>query len=89
MMEGQYEWEGGEDDRADLQAKAVEFAKNYLIFDLDPRGRAIFEHWTTVYARKRTPVNASIGEYAANEAMRAFIENIREQINYARREGNI
>lgn len=81
-----YAWEG-EEQTADVKTLAVGFAKNYLVFLLDPRAKALFEYWEDVYARRRTPVNASINEYVANETMREFLQKIREQIQFAQREG--
>lgn len=85
-MTGVDDWldEGkNEQQRAELQAKAIEFAELYLVFEQDPRAMALLEHWDEHYRRKRTPVNAPHTEYAANEAMRAFIEGIHEQIRFA------
>jgi hypothetical protein len=79
-----YAWEGPSDEeREKLQDAELEFAKLYLVFELDERARALFQHWDDVYARKQTPVNATINEYVANETMRVFLQKIREQIKLA------
>lgn len=65
----------------DRRLKALEFAQNYTaLFVHNPIGRTLLEHWTTTLANKRTPVHAPIAEYAANEAVRAFIQGIHDQI---------
>lgn len=74
----------------DLQANqrkqlALEFAQNYVaLFVHNTVGATLLKHWTETYARKRTPVNAPHTEYAANEAVRAFIEGIHDQIRLAK-----
>lgn len=69
------------DDSAARRLKALDFAANYYaLFVTNPNGRALLEHWTTYLANKPTPTNAPITEYAANEAMRAFIVGIQNQI---------
>jgi hypothetical protein len=78
-----YSWEGGDEQIEKLKAEAIEFAKLYLIFELDERGRALLAHWEDVYARRRTPVDATINQYVANETMREFLQKIREQIELA------
>ncbi|MCE5292897.1 MAG: hypothetical protein LLG14_27190 [Nocardiaceae bacterium] len=69
------------DDADTMRRKALEFAQNYaVLFVHNPVGRTLLEHWTATLANKRTPVNAPITEYAANEAVRAFIQGIHDQI---------
>lgn len=75
--------------REDQQVKRVEFAQNhYAIFESDPRARALLAHWDAAMYRKRTPPGASIQQYAADEAVRAFIAGIHEEIRIAR-EGKV
>lgn len=62
---------------------SIEFARNYEIFVNDPRGRAILDHWDKTLLRKRTPVTAPVQQYAADEAVRAFIHGVRDQIELA------
>lgn len=69
--------------RAEQVAKAREFAQNYLVFEQDGRARALLEHWEQTLLGKRTPVNATIQEYAAAEAVRAFVAGIKHQIALA------
>lgn len=67
---------------------AVEFAQQYRYVFVDNKtGAKLLEHWTRTLARKRTPVNATIQEYAAVEAVRSFIEDIHAQIELTRTEG--
>lgn len=69
------------DERKNL---ALQFAQNYVaVFVHAPQGATLLKHWTETYAKKRTPVNAPHTEYAANEAVRAFIEGIHDQIRRA------
>lgn len=75
--------EGNSEERARLQTAAVAFAKNYLVFLYDERAKALLAHWTATLARRRTFVNAPHTEYAANEALRAFVEDINDQITVA------
>lgn len=67
--------------------KALEVAKLYTVFTTDPRGQQLLAMWDEQLARQRTPVNATIQEYAANEAVRTFVEGIRTQIRFATTEG--
>lgn len=64
--------------------KAIEFARNYEVFVNDPRGRELLEHWNKTLLRKRTPANSSLQQYAFDEATRAFIHGIHDQIELAR-----
>jgi len=78
-----------EQARSEQEALRVEFAQNhYSIFESDPRARALLAQWDAGLYRKRTPVDATLQRYAADEAVRAFIAGIHEQIRIAR-EGKI
>jgi hypothetical protein len=79
----------GPDPQRELQRRqAVEFAQQYVyLFAENPTGKRLLDHWTRTLARKRVPVNATIQEYAATEAVRAFIEEIHAQIRIAQTEG--
>jgi hypothetical protein len=72
-----------EQARARLEAQALEFARNYLVFVRDPRAKALLEHWTKTLARRRISVNAPHTEYAAVCAIRDFVEDIKRQIEIA------
>lgn len=73
------------DTAAELKRKALDFAKMYTaLFEHNPLGRQLLEHWTTTLANKRTSVNAPHTEYAANEAVRAFIQGIHDQIKLSK-----
>ena len=67
----------------EARAQEVAFAKNYELFVTDPRGKAIFEHWEKTLLRKVTPADASLQEYAADNAVRDFINKIQYQIELA------
>jgi hypothetical protein len=66
----------------------VEFARNYLVFETDARARALLEHWDATVLRRRTPVGASLQQYAADEAIRAFVGGIHDELRIAR-EGKV
>lgn len=73
--------------RESQRVLAVTFAQHYLVFEQDPRARALLEHWTKTLSRRRTPVGAPVQEYAANEALRAFVDSIHDQLALAHSEG--
>lgn len=79
------DWLNGSDDEAreEQKNKAVEFAKNYEIFRTDSRGVELLKHWDAVYRRKRTPVDSTVQVYAADAAMREFIQGIYDQLEIA------
>jgi hypothetical protein len=65
-------------------AKAVEFANLYTaVFVSNDAGRQLLAHWTQAL-NKRVPVNATINDYVAIEAQRAFVQDIHNQIAIAR-----
>jgi hypothetical protein len=74
--------------RAAGEALRVEFARNYQVFETEPRAAALLKHWKKTLLLKRTPVGASIQQYAADEAIRAFIGGILEETRVAR-EGKV
>jgi hypothetical protein len=70
--------------QADNAAKAVEFANLYTaVFVSNDAGRQLLAHWTQAL-NKRVPVNATINDYVAIEAQRAFVQDIHNQIAIAR-----
>lgn len=73
----------GAEALAEARVSEISFAKNYEIFVTDPRGKAIFEHWEKTLLRKVTPTDASVQTYAADNAVRDFINKIRYQIELA------
>jgi hypothetical protein len=76
--------------RDEQQAKAVEFAKLYVeAFVFNPAGAKLLEHWNRTLLHYRIPVNATINEYAAVEARRAFVQQIYNEIEFARSEGRL
>jgi hypothetical protein len=71
-------------------AKAVEFAKLYVeAFVFNPSGAQLLKHWDETLLRYRIPVNATINEYAAVEARRAFVQQIYNQIEFAQSGGRL
>jgi hypothetical protein len=62
---------------------SVEFARNYQVFESEPRAAALLKHWDATILRRRTPVGASIQQYAADEAIRAFVAGIHDQLRIA------
>jgi hypothetical protein len=64
--------------------KEREFSELYVAaFVRNVAGAELLSQWTKGLGNKRTPVNAPHTEYAANEAVRAFIDSIHEQIRLA------
>ena len=71
------------------KAAAVETSRMYLLFVDDSRGRELLARWDKTLRRRRVPVNATIQEYAAVEAVRDFVESIYRHIEFAQSEGNL
>lgn len=65
------------------EEKGLVFAQKYLVFQQDPRARELLEYWSKIARRERIPTNASLGEYAARNAFREFIEGVHAQIEFA------
>lgn len=80
-----FEFEGEQREAQDAQAaKAVEFANLYTaVFVSNEAGRQLLAHWTQSL-NKRVPVNATLNDYVATEAVRAFVADIHNQILIAR-----
>lgn len=67
----------------DLQ-KETELAQHYVsAFVHNPSGKALLELWTKTLMNKRVSTNAPHTEYAATEAVRAFVAGIHGQIELA------
>lgn len=87
-------WLDGEDEqgvtaqRADVKAKAVEFAQLYRVFEDDPRAAALLKHWVDTIEQRDVPPSASLQEYAHFEGRRAFIRGIQRELRFAQTEGN-
>lgn len=62
---------------------AIEEAQIYLLFANDERGRELLRRWDERLMNQRTPVDASLQRYAADEAVRAFVAGIHKQIKLA------
>jgi hypothetical protein len=72
------------------QQDNLNFAKLYVeVFVNNAAGKAILSQWTNGIGKKRTPVNGTLQEYAANEAVRVFIQAIQDQIDLAQSEGRL
>jgi hypothetical protein len=81
-----------EQQKANMTETGLVFAQKYLVFagpTSDPRARELLEHWTTVARRKQVPDNASLGELAAHNAFRRFIEGVHVQIEFAQKGQNV
>jgi len=76
----------GEGAREAQRQSAVEFAQAYLVFVDDSRARELLDYWDRTLMNRRVPVDASIQQYAAAEALRAFIAGIHQQIALGREE---
>ena len=85
MVDKDVDWLEADNTEAVEKARSQEisFAKNYELFVTDPRGKAIFEHWEKTLLRKVTPADATLQEYAADNAVRDFINKIQAQIELA------
>lgn len=68
-------------------AAARTYAKLYVAAFVDnPAGAELLRDWNDRLLKARIPVNATINEYVATEARRAFVQAIHEQIALARSE---
>ena len=74
-----------EAQKAEQQQAAYNVAQNYLIFEMDARGKAILSQWQDLARKKKIPAGASVQEYAAENAIREFVEGISAQIELAKR----
>lgn len=71
-------------EAAQTRKLALDFANMYVVlFVHNTIGVQLLKHWEDSLMNKRTPVNAPLTEYAANEAVRAFIAGIKGQIKIA------
>jgi len=71
--------------RKDQERQAIEDAQPYLLFVDDERGRQLMQRWDRDLWNLRTPPDAPIQQYAADEALRAFIARLKIQIELAQR----
>ena len=73
-------------ERERQHALAVDYARLYTSAFVDnPAGATLLADWTERLLNKRIPINAPHTEYAAVEAVRAFVHDIHQQIEMARR----
>lgn len=76
------------DERQELvRQQALEYAKLFLVFELDTRAAELLKNWIEGVESRDTPPNASHAEYAYWEGRRAFIRGIERQIKFAKTEG--
>lgn len=73
--------------REEQRSEGLRIASLYTVFETDERGRELLSLWTREVRGRRTPVNAPISQYAANEALRQFVDGIHEQISLAKGQG--
>lgn len=73
-------------EREDQEEKGFIFSQKYLVFagaTADPRARELLEQWTQAVRRKVVPPAAGLGEHAAANGLREFIEGINAQVELA------
>ena len=75
---------GGKDQREANVAEGRRIASLYTVFETDDRARELLQLWDETLLNKRTATNAPHTEYAANEALRAFVHGIHVQIKLAK-----
>ena len=68
---------------SEQRAEGFRIAQLYTVFETDERARRV-EDGDTALLRKRTKRQRPHTEYAANEALRAFVDGIHEQIRLAK-----
>lgn len=72
----------------DSARKALDFSRLYVeVFVNSPAGARLLEQWDSALIRKRVPVNATVNEYVATEAQRAFVQGILDQIRIVQAQG--
>lgn len=73
---------------AENARKALDFSRLYVeVFVNSPAGARLLAHWDSALIRKRVPVNATVNEYVATEAQRAFVQGIIDQIRVVQAQG--
>lgn len=80
------DWLEGDADETRQMATnaALEHAQLFLVFEETERGRALLEYWDRICIHHRTPVNAPITQYAADEARREFVAGIHRNLDLLR-----
>lgn len=77
-----------EDEQAEDRLKeadaALAFAQKHLFFETDPRAVELLKFWEDNVCARRVPVGSTLDAYAAAEAVRAFIGEIRRQVTIAK-----
>lgn len=67
--------------KEEIQTKEREFAQLYVeLFVNNPTGAQLLAHWEKAIFWRPTPPESSLQRYAADEARRQFIREIRGQI---------
>ena len=72
-----------EQRKAEQKILALETAKMYEVFVDTPRAKEILDLWEATIVNVTTPVESSIQKYAADNALRDFVQGIRRQIKMA------
>jgi hypothetical protein len=82
MVNRDVDWLEGdvEQTRAEQRVKALETAQLYLVFVENPRAKQLLEFWEANVLNVKTPVEASLQRYVADEATREFVRGIKQQI---------
>ncbi len=70
--------------RAQLEQKAREASRLYMVFEQHPVAKQLLAMWEEACLHKRTATNAPHTQYAADEAVRGFVSGIRRQIELAK-----
>ncbi len=88
MTESFDEFLNADAKRETLRVAGVDYALLYVdAFVRNPAGARLLADWDERLARKTVATNAPITEYAANNAVREFVNNIKGQIQLAQTEG--
>lgn len=70
-----------------VEAAALEHASKYLVFETDPRAKALLASWVEGIEARDVPPGASHSEFAYWEGRRAFVRGIQREIAKAKRDG--
>lgn len=70
--------------RAQNEQNYLQTARLYLVFENHPVAKQLLAMWDERILHKRTPVDAPLTRYAADEAIRAFVAGIHIQIAKAK-----
>ncbi len=74
-----------EQKRREQEQQAIEDAQIYLLFVDNERGRELLRRWDRDLLYLRTPPDSNVQQYAADEALRAFVARIHQAIEMAQK----